>query len=122
MRAADKLGAIRAAIDICDDQIVRLLLRRARLALAAGEIKRAQAEPIHDPDREAAVLRRVRRMAGGPLDAEAVTGFYRALITACRRLEEGTADSGPPAPAPAQPRSRRASREAASASVASSVA
>ncbi len=119
MHPAQKLSAIRAAIDICDDQIVRLLARRARLAIAAGEIKRAQAEPIHDPDREAAVLRRVRKMAGGPLDGEALAGFYRALMAACRRLEEAPGESAPP---PAQLRNRRASRSAASDSVASSVA
>ncbi|MCA1848008.1 MAG: chorismate mutase, partial [Actinobacteria bacterium] len=38
-RPADEMGVLRAGIDSVDEEIVRLLDRRARLARRVGEIK-----------------------------------------------------------------------------------
>ncbi len=79
---------IRPQIDDLDEQIVRLLNRRAALGLRVGEAKRVRGEPIHDPDREAEVLKRVSSMTTGPLPADALSRIYSRIIEETRSLEE----------------------------------
>ena len=83
----EKAG-IRPQIDELDEQIVRLLNRRATLGLRAGEAKRVRGEPIHDPDREAEVLKRVSSKATGPLPPDALVRIYSRIIEETRSLEE----------------------------------
>ena len=71
-----------------DEQIVRLLNRRATLGLRAGEAKRVRGEPIHDSDREAEVLKRVSSKATGPLPPDALVRIYSRIIEETRSLEE----------------------------------
>lgn len=80
--------AIRPQIDDLDEQIVRLLNRRAALGLQVGEAKRVRGEPIHDPDREAEVIKRVSLMATGPLPPDALVRIYARIIEEIRSLEE----------------------------------
>ncbi|MDP6085328.1 MAG: chorismate mutase [Nitrospinota bacterium] len=83
----EKTG-IRPQIDELDEQIVRLLNRRATLGLRAGEAKRVRGEPIHDSDREAEVLKRVSSKATGPLPPDALVRIYSRIIEETRSLEE----------------------------------
>ena len=73
------LITIRRRIDRIDDQLLRLLNRRARLVLAVGEHKQRERAEVYVPDREHAVLSRLARGNGGPLAAA------RAPTDPCRR-------------------------------------
>jgi chorismate mutase len=42
--------------------------------------------PLLDAARERAILRRARSLNGGPLDAQAASGFFRWLLRESRRL------------------------------------
>lgn len=84
------LDGLREQIDEIDEQLVRLLNRRAECALAIGRIKRAQNLAMYQPEREAEVLRRVRAASsamGGPLGPEAMARLFERIIDEARALE-----------------------------------
>ena len=58
----------RKKIDELDEQIVRLICRRAEAAQAIGELKRTSDLPVYEPKREQAVFDHVRAVNPGPLD------------------------------------------------------
>lgn len=85
-----RLADIRKQIDATDDQILELLNRRANLAQQVAETKRAQGEveTFYRPEREVEVLRRVAANNHGPLPHEAVTRFFREVMSFCLALEK----------------------------------
>ena len=82
-----KLASVRRTIDRLDEQLLRLLNRRATLALAIGRIKKRKKWPVFDATREAMVLRHVIREHHGPLSARAVQHIFQAILCECRRRE-----------------------------------
>ena len=82
-----QLRRVRRRIDRLDEQLLRLVNRRARLALAIGRIKKRRKWPVFDPGREASVLRHVAAINGGPLTAAAVKHIFLAVLSECRRRE-----------------------------------
>ena len=77
----------RNEIDEIDDEILRLLNIRARLALKVGALKRAARLPFCDPDRERYVLSRLQDLNTGPLDDRAVYKLFRRIIRESRRIQ-----------------------------------
>ena len=95
------LEALRDEIDKIDEVIVRLLDRRARCAYAIGRVKKEAGLPIYEPQREAAVIARVKALniqLGGPLDEEAVGRLYERIIDEARRIQriEAKVEPAPP--------------------------
>ena len=87
---SDDLTPLRERIDALDREIVRLLNERARVAIEIGQVKALVARPVHDPERETDVLRRVREAnvsAGGPLPDDEVVELYARIVALTRRLE-----------------------------------
>lgn len=85
---AGHLEELRSQIDELDVQIVKLLNRRARLGLAAGNAKSRSGRPVADSEREREVLVRVAMANDGPLPQDALLALYRQLIETIKRLEE----------------------------------
>jgi len=81
------IPTIRRQIDRIDDQLLRLLNRRARLALDAAAQKQRRRAAIYAPGREQGVLARVSKQNGGPLGAAHVRAIFREIISASRGLE-----------------------------------
>ena len=79
----------REKIDELDARLLELLNRRAGYALEIGRIKAANGQPIYLPEREAAVLERLRRLNPGPLSGEAVQRIFRQIIEESRGIEHG---------------------------------
>jgi chorismate mutase/prephenate dehydratase len=82
------LGDWRSRINDLDDQILHLLNQRAEAALQIGDLKRRQEAPSYVPEREAAILRRLTEVNGGPMPADAVRAIWREILSSCRALEE----------------------------------
>ncbi len=82
------LKALRREIDEIDEQILRLLTRRAELALRVGQVKKRGGKRVFDPERERTVLRRMAKANPGPLPARAVEDIYRAIVRQHRRLAQ----------------------------------
>ncbi|HXH82283.1 MAG TPA: prephenate dehydratase [Candidatus Tectomicrobia bacterium] len=81
------LGDWRSRINDLDNQILNLLNQRAEAALEIGDLKRRQQAPSYVPEREAAILQRLRSENRGPLPGDAVTAIWREILSACRALE-----------------------------------
>ena len=77
----------RAEIDAIDEELLRLLNRRAKLAVQVGMLKRGEGWPLCDPQRECEVLERARHENNGPLDDRAVARIFRRIIRESRRVE-----------------------------------
>jgi chorismate mutase-like protein len=77
----------RTEIDELDRELLRLLNRRARLAMKVGALKKAAGLPCCDPERERAVLRDLQKANTGPLDALAITKLFRRIIRESRDME-----------------------------------
>jgi chorismate mutase len=77
----------RAEIDAIDDELLRLLNTRARLALKLGASKRSAGLALCDRARERAVVARVCQVNAGPLDERAVALIFRRIIRESRRMQ-----------------------------------
>ncbi len=77
----------RTEIDDLDRELLRLLNRRARLAMKVGALKRAAGLPCCDPERERAVISDLQKANAGPLDALAITKVFRRIIRESRDME-----------------------------------
>jgi chorismate mutase / prephenate dehydratase len=87
-REEEELGRLRQGIDALDDEVLRLIGERARLAHRIGEIKQGN---IYRPEREAQVLARLaeaNRQNRGPLPPAAVRQIFREIMSACLALEQ----------------------------------
>ena len=77
----------RSEIDEIDMKLLRLLNKRARIAIKVGALKQVSGLPLCDPCREHEILVRVRDANSGPLDNEVVVHLFRQIITASRQAE-----------------------------------
>jgi len=84
------IAALREQIDTLDAEMLALVNRRASVAQAIGELKRADGSPAFRPDREAAVIDGLKARNAGPLPAESVAPIWREIMSACRALETPT--------------------------------
>lgn len=84
-----KIEQIRHEIDAVDEQLVKLLNRRARLALDIAEVKKLANDvlPFYRPEREARVLDRVKKLNNGPLSDDEISRLVREVMSACLALE-----------------------------------
>src|SRR3954462_15832042 len=83
---ADDIDKLRREIDGVDDELLKLINRRAGLAGRIGALK--QGAPAYRPEREAQILGRVQKETPGPLPGERVAAIFGEVISACRGLEE----------------------------------
>ena len=82
------LDAIRVDIDGVDRELVRLLSRRADLAVEVGHTKRKSGAPFFVPEREQAVYERLERDNPGPLTTKQLKAIYREIISAAIAAEK----------------------------------
>jgi chorismate mutase len=77
----------RAEIDEIDDQLLRLLNTRARLAAKIGGLKHKAGLPLNDLEREQQVIERTQANNTGPLDDNAVSKLFQCIIRESRQVE-----------------------------------
>lgn len=77
----------RAEIDAIDNELLRLINQRARLAMKVGSLKKSAGLPLSDPDRERSVVARACRANVGPLDDKAVAKIFRRIIRESLKLQ-----------------------------------
>lgn len=84
-----QLAPLRERIDTLDQQLVELLNERAKIVIEVGRVKRSAGEavPIYAPDREQAVMRKIRQANQGPLPDPCVEAIWRELMSGSFALE-----------------------------------
>jgi len=89
MSLEDPLSGMRERIDGIDGEILRLISERAACARQVAEIKNANGDTqFYRPEREAAVLRRIKEQNPGPLEDEEIARLFREIMSACLALEQ----------------------------------
>lgn len=83
---SEQLKEHRNQIDAIDEQLLKLVNERAKLARQIGALK--DDGVIYRPEREAQVLRRLQANNAGPLSNEAVSNIFRGVMSNCRALEK----------------------------------
>lgn len=83
----------RNEINALDEELLRLLNRRARLASTIGESKMASGLSLCDHTREREVIERMCAANEGPLDDRAIVELFRAVIHESRRIQSRNAES-----------------------------
>ena len=81
------LDELRAGIDRCDGELVRILNERIKLALEIGAIKKQAGGDIYVPAREKDVLAKVSALNAGPLREDSLSAIYREIMSAALALE-----------------------------------
>src|SRR5574341_2693327 len=86
-RVPVRIDDLRKKIDEIDSQILRLLNRRAELAIEVGRVKAEQNLTFHAPQREEEIHARLAAANPGPFPSQAVRPVFREVISACLSLE-----------------------------------
>ena len=84
----EDMNGLRDDIDAVDEEIVRLLDRRARLARKIGEIKRAEGLDTYAPARERRLMDRVFGLSEGDFPRRGLEMVFREIISCSISLEE----------------------------------
>lgn len=84
----EELKKLRTNIDRIDDEILKLLNRRAGFVVEVGRIKRDQKSTFYKPDRERQILERLAKNNKGPFPNDALKAIYREILAASLALEE----------------------------------
>ncbi len=85
----DPLATLREQINACDDEMLTLLNRRARLVEQVGAHKQAAGGTFYRPARERAIIDRLQQANKGPFPGEALRPVFQEIISACLSLEKG---------------------------------
>jgi len=83
-----EMDDLRRQIDALDQDIVALLVERARLAQRIGQLKGEQGSATFAPARESDILRHIKELPTAPLKTEAVAAVFGEIVSACRALEQ----------------------------------
>lgn len=85
---ASSLASLRSKIDRLDQELVKLMNERARIALEIGKLKHDSGLECYAPAREEEILARVVENNKGPLAAHCLKTVFRELISGSRALEK----------------------------------
>lgn len=80
----------RAEIDAIDSELLRLLNRRAEIALRVGAAKTSVDTSLCDPNREREVLMRLSKENLGPFDDKSIENIFQRIIDESLHLQQKT--------------------------------
>ncbi len=81
------LEELRERLDIIDQQMMLLLSERAKVIAKVADFKRLHNLPVYVPEREAAIMARLRTLNPGPLPGDAVERIYQTIVEEMRKFE-----------------------------------
>ena len=85
-----KINYLRDKIDRIDDQLLKLVNRRARLAIKIGEEKSrsGKGKHFHVPHREREIIERLLKLNEGPFPKSSMEAVFREIFSATLALEK----------------------------------
>jgi chorismate mutase/prephenate dehydratase len=83
-----ELEKLRKDIDDVDNEILRLLNKRAETVIGIAHIKRNEKAKFYSPDREREILERLTSLNKGPFPNDTLKVIYREILSASLSLEE----------------------------------
>ena len=93
------LDELRVKIDTIDNTLLKLYNERMELVHQVGELKNTTGAPIYRPEREQAILNRLKGQNDGKLTDAAIDALFLEMFAVARNLElpEAIAYLGPEA-------------------------
>lgn len=86
----EKINDPRTEIDAVDSELLRLLNRRAEIALRVGSAKTSVDASLCDPNREREVLTRLSKENPGPFDEKGIANIFQRIIDESLHLQQKT--------------------------------
>jgi chorismate mutase/prephenate dehydratase len=83
----DKLRQFRQKIDTIDQNILKLLNKRADIVINIGKLKEKDNIDFWDPKREKEIFAQLKTLNKGPLPNEAILNIFHEIVTATRHIE-----------------------------------
>lgn len=83
-----ELEKLRREIDQIDNEILKLLNKRAEVVIGISHIKRNEKATFYSPEREREILERLTALNKGPFPHETLKVIYREILSASLSLEE----------------------------------
>ena len=80
----ENLEVLRLKIDAIDAELVRLLDDRLAVVQKVAQYKQANNLPVYQPDREAALLAKVRTLSANP---DAAAALFKALLEISKQTQ-----------------------------------
>ena len=87
MKKTTKIERLRDRIDLIDEKVMALLVKRFELAVEIGRTKRKDGAPVKDPEREDGVMKRIRKCARKPLSALSAQKIYSVVLLESRGIQ-----------------------------------
>jgi chorismate mutase-like protein len=81
------LDELRKRLDAIDERLVALLSQRAQVIQEVADFKWQHHLPVYLPEREVAIIARLRAMNPGPLSDDALVRIYRIVLEEMRNFE-----------------------------------
>lgn len=79
-----ELKNLRNKIDIIDEKILKLLNQRAQEVIRISRLKKKKNLATFSPEREAALLSRLKKMNKGPFQANDIENIFREILSSSR--------------------------------------
>ena len=79
-----QLKRLRTNIDRIDERIVSLLNQRAQEVIKVSRLKKEKSLKTYAPEREAVLLKRLKKISKGPFKAQDLENVFREILSACR--------------------------------------
>lgn len=79
-----KLKNLRGKIDKIDERILSLLNQRTREVIEVSKLKKSKKISAYSPEREASMLKRLKKMNKGPFDSSDLESVFREILSICR--------------------------------------
>ncbi|MEW6001360.1 MAG: prephenate dehydratase [Nitrospirota bacterium] len=83
-----ELDKLRKEIDEIDEEILKLLNKRAEVVIKIAHIKRNENARFYSPEREKEILERLTTLNKGPFPNDTLKVIYREILSASLSLEE----------------------------------
>jgi len=85
-----KISDIRNDIDRIDDQLLKLINQRGKLAIKIGQEKsrKNSSKHFHVPHREHSIIERITQSSNGPFPNESLESVFREIFSATLALEK----------------------------------
>ena len=81
------IKSLRSDLQDLDEEIIRLLNKRANVCLEIGRVKNDRGMDVYDPSQEARVYNRLRDVNQGPLPNHHLRNIFREIISTSRALQ-----------------------------------
>ena len=83
---SEQLNQLRDQIDAIDNEILKLVNKRAEHALEIG--RRKGSGVVYRPEREAQIITRLQNLNAGPLPNERIAQLFTEVMSICRAMEK----------------------------------